>query len=183
MEMASSNQQGEQPGDGMDQGVGVGEADTHSETGLRIAVFGAKGPTGAARGSRYPRAQPLSSAVTRHSDQFLLRSRAKHPPGDADRSWRSWQDAARTAGSYQTLVHLGFQRRQQHAPGAFAYQLVQVELQPFLFRPIRSNYSQHAAYSHWTASKPPLALTTRRVRRVLQPRRIHSSGYISAQFG
>src|SRR5215207_7134012 len=44
------------------------------------------------------------------------------------------------------LVDLGSQRHQQHAPGAFSHQRVQVELERILFRWFRSDYSQHAAY-------------------------------------
>jgi hypothetical protein len=83
------------------------------------------------------------------------------------------------------LIHLGFERRQQHAPGAFSYQRVQVELERFLFRRFRSDYSQYAAYlspdGPSTVSGPqPLVLNNQDGTPCSPPQRSTTSGYISA---
>ena len=44
------------------------------------------------------------------------------------------------------LIHLGFERRQQHASGALPHQRIQIQLERILFGLFRSDYSQHAAY-------------------------------------
>jgi hypothetical protein len=44
------------------------------------------------------------------------------------------------------LVHLGFERGQQHASGTLAHQRVEVDLERILLSLFRSDYSQHAAY-------------------------------------
>src|SRR5205085_1050629 len=68
------------------------------------------------------------------------------------------------------LIHLSFERRHQHAPGPFAYQRVQIEPERFLFRLLRSDYSQHAAYLSLDGLPAVQASTTRRVRRAPHPR-------------
>ena len=44
------------------------------------------------------------------------------------------------------LIHLGFERCQQHATGALASQPIQIELECGLLVGFRSDYAQHAAY-------------------------------------
>jgi len=44
------------------------------------------------------------------------------------------------------LIHLGFERCYQHAPGALEHQRIQVKLECLLLALFRSDYPQHAAY-------------------------------------
>ena len=44
------------------------------------------------------------------------------------------------------LIHLSFERGQQHPPGALSHQRIQIELECGLLVGFRSDYAQHAAY-------------------------------------